>query len=281
MVAIINNFGGFYSRELYFHVKKTGAVIHLPCVNESQYLTSITGTDVYIGFIHVQGLEEALTLQMVDERNRHDNYQHLQDFIDQIKPGIEQLNILIRIGAFRFTGKNKKELLWEANFLQKKNDKHTVDSLLFKEAPVSFHLPALSQQPFDDAIDEIELVGFPICNVFELVDDDPNNYMPANEIENYLGEEVMVLGYLITSKPVRTIKNETMFFHTFIDAAGDWLDTVFFPQTALRYQLTGRGFYSLKGKVIEEFGMYTVDVSYCKKVGIKDRAGKANELLKV
>jgi hypothetical protein len=26
--------------------------------------------------------------------------------------------------------------------------------------------------------------------------------------------------------------------------------------------------------------VYTVDVSYCKKVGIKDRAGKANELRK-
>jgi hypothetical protein len=57
--------------------------------------------------------------------------------------------------------------------------------------------------------------------VFELVDDDPNTYMPANEIEKHLGEEVMVLGYLVTSKPVRTVKQETMFFHTFIDAAGD------------------------------------------------------------
>jgi hypothetical protein len=170
--------------------------------------------------------------------------------------------------------------LWEANFLQKKNDKHTVDSLLFKEAPVSFHLPALSQQPLDDAIDEIELLGFPICNVFELVDDDPNKYMLASEIEQHLGEEVMVLGYLITSKPVRTIKNDTMFFHTFIDAAGNWLDTVFFPQTALRYPLSGKGFYSMKGKVIEEFGVYTVDVSNCKKMGIKDRAQNANELLK-
>jgi DNA-directed DNA polymerase III PolC len=112
MVAVINNFGGFYSRELYFHeLKKTGAVIHLPCVNQSQYLTAITGADVYMGFIHVQGLEEVLILQMIDERNKHGNYEHLQDFIERIKQGIEQLNILIRIGAFRFTGKNKKELL--------------------------------------------------------------------------------------------------------------------------------------------------------------------------
>src|SRR5919112_1735863 len=147
-------------------------------------------------------------------------------------------------------------MLWEANLLQQKNAKCGVDSLLFKEAPIAFQLPALSQQPLDDAIDEIELLGFPLCNVFELVDDDPNKYMCANEIEKHLGEEVMVLGYLITSKPVRTIKNDTIFFHTFIDAAGDWLDTVFFPQTAIRYLFTAKGFYSMKRKVVEEFGVF-------------------------
>src|SRR5687768_589357 len=52
-------------------------------------------------------------------------------------------------------------------------------SLIVKEAPVSFHLPALSQQPLDDAIDEIELLGFPLCNVFELVDNDRNTYLSA------------------------------------------------------------------------------------------------------
>ena len=131
MVAVINNFGGFYSRELYFHeLKKTGASLRLPGVNESEYLTSIHDADVHIGFIHVQGLEEGLISTMIDERNKNGNYQHLQDFIERVKPGLEQLNILIRIGAFKFTGKNKKELLWEANFLQKKNSKHTACSCL-------------------------------------------------------------------------------------------------------------------------------------------------------
>jgi DNA polymerase III alpha subunit len=233
-----------------------------------------------MGFIHVQGLEKALILQLIEERTKNGIYQHLQDFIERVKPGIEQLNILIRIGAFRFSGKNKKELLWEANFLQKKSSKHSVDSLLFKEAPISFHLPALNHQPLDDAIDEIELVGFPLSNVFELVDEDPNKYLPADEIAKHLGKEVNVLGYLITTKPVRTIKNDTMYFHTFIDAEGDWLDAVCFPQTAIRYPVTGKGFYSMKGKVVEEFGVYTVEVNYCKKVGIKVRGQRANELMK-
>lgn len=279
MVAVINNFGGFYSRELYFHeLKKTGAIIHLPCVNQSGNLTSIHGIDVYMGFIHVQGLEETLITNIIEERNRNGNYLHLQNFIERIKPGIEQLNILIRIGAFRFTQRNKKELLWEANFLQKKNSKHSTASVLFTDKPITFNLPVLQQQPLDDAIDEIELLGFPLCNVFELVNDDVSKYTPAVAIEKYLGKEVHVLGYLITSKPAHTIKNETMYFHTFIDAAGDWLDTVFFPQVARFGNVTGKGFYTMKGKVIEEFGVYTVDVHYCKKVGIKERTQKANEL---
>ena len=281
MVAVINNFGGFYSRELYFHeLKRTGAVLHLPCVNNSQHYTCISGKDVFVGFVHVDGLEQALVENIIAVREQHGPYLHLQHFIERLQPGIEQLNILIRIGAFYFTGRNKKQLLWEANFLQKKNAKHDTHSVLFTEPPINFQLPTLPQHPLDDAIDEIELLGFPVCNVFELVDDDTAEYLPASQLEQNLGKQVKVLGYLITSKPVHTVKKETMYFHTFIDAHGDWLDTVFFPQVAKYGNVAGKGFYSMTGKVIEEFGVVTVDVSYCKKVGLKDRREAANQLHK-
>lgn len=272
MVAVINNFGGFYSRELYFHeLKKTGAIVHAPCVNQSNFLTSIQVKDVWVGFIHIDGLEKESSELIIENREKHGIYQHLQDFIERLQPGIEQLNMLIRIGAFRFTGRSKKELLWEANFLQKKNSKHSVASILFKEKPIAFTLPELKQYPLDDAIDQIELLGFPLCNPFEMVNDDPGNYVAATDLDKHFGKEIIVLGYLITSKPSRTIHNETMFFHTFIDAAGDWLDTVFFPPTARQYNVNGKGFYAMKGKVIEEFGVFTVDVRHCKKIGIKTR----------
>jgi len=186
------------------------------------------------------------------------------------------LNILIRIGAFRFTGKSKKELLWEANFLQKKNSNHSTAASLFKEKPLEFRLPILQQNPLDDAIDEIELLGFPLCNVFELADDDLSKDVPAAEISNHLGKEVLVLGYLITSKPVNTVHNETMVFHTFLDSAGNWLDTIFFPPVVKRTQVNGKGFYRMQGKVVEEFGVFSVEVSYAKKLGIKSREQKPN-----
>ncbi len=125
MVAVINNFGGFYSTELYFsELRKTGAGIHLPDVNESEYFTSIKGNDVYTGFVHIKSLQQEMAEKIVNERKRSGSYMHLQDFIERTNCTKEQLNMLISMGAFRFTGKSKKKLLWEANFLQKKNKVH-------------------------------------------------------------------------------------------------------------------------------------------------------------
>jgi DNA-directed DNA polymerase III PolC len=269
MVAVINNFGGFYDRELYFHeLKKTGARIHLPCANHSTQLTRLTGTDVYMGFIHVQALEEGLTKKLIDERNVSGPFTSLQDFIERIQPALSQLNILIRVGAFRFTGKNKKELLWEANFL-KKQVQEAPAAKLFQEQPKQFHLPVLAQHPYDDALDEIELLGFPLCNVFELVDADLTQFVKASELPQWAGKEVTTLGYLITTKPVRTRKREVMLFGTFIDREGAWLDTVHFPEVQSRYPLIGKGFYRIRGKVVEEFGVYTIEVKHCTKMGRK------------
>jgi DNA polymerase-3 subunit alpha len=272
MVAVINNFGGFYSRELYFHeLKRAGVRVHAPCVNHSEALTRIEGTDVHMGFIHIQGLEESLVQGLICQREQGGIYTGLADFVERLQPGLEQLNLLIRIGALRFTGKNKKELLWEANFLQKKVPSRTAVPL-FEEPPRTFRLPPLTVHPMDDALDEIELLGFPLSPVFDLVDDDPALYVAAADLHLHTGRTVTVLGYLVTTKDLHTVKKDTMHFGTFIDARGDWLDTVHFPPVARRYPFNGKGFYRMKGKVTEEFGVYAVEVSWMKKIGIRERA---------
>ncbi|MEJ7769290.1 MAG: DNA polymerase III subunit alpha [Chitinophagaceae bacterium] len=273
MVAVINNFGGFYNTELYFHeLKKTGALVVPPCVNKGDYLTSIKNEQVFVGLIHLQGMEEQVAMLILEERSRHGEYLHLQDFIERTNIGIEQLNILIRISALRFTGKNKKELLWEANFLQKKNKQHVpVHSSMFREPPIEFRLPQLKQHPLDDAMDEIELLGFPLGNVWNLVDVDLSNYLGSKDMPDFLHKTITMIGYFVTTKPVRTVKGENMQFGTFLDKQGDWIDTVHFPDSAKQYPFQGKGFYILKGKVVEEFDVYSLEVNYCWKTGIKGR----------
>jgi DNA-directed DNA polymerase III PolC len=274
MVGVINNFGGFYSTELYFYeLQRTGARIHPPCVNNSAQLTTIRDKDVYVGFIHIQGLEDSLILRIENERNHYGSFLSLYDFIERTGIGMEQLNILIRVGALRFTGKNKKELLWEANFLHKRSPQKipAAAGALFEETPDTFVLPTLYQHPLDDAMDELELLGFSLCNPFVCLDDDVHRYPAATVMTGNAGKEITLMGYLVTLKHIRTLRGERMFFGTFLDAWGNWLDTVHFPESAFKYPLQGRGFYKVTGIIMEEFGTYSLNVHFMEKAGIKSR----------
>ena len=51
-----------------------------------------------------------------------------------------------------------------------------------------------------------------------------------------------------------------MYFGTFLDQDGQWLDTVHFPPVAKRYPFRGKGIYRITGKVVEEFDFLSIEV---------------------
>ena len=273
MVAVINNFGGFYPTSLYFYeLIKIGASVHLPCANQSNYLTQIHGRDVYVGLVHIKELGKDVALQIIDERARHGPYMQLQDMVERTAVTLEQLNMLISIGAFRFTGKNKKQLLWEANFLRKKGRQHLPSrNSLFLDKPIDFPLPELSNDPVQDLYDEMEILGFPLRNPFDLADVDYSQYPPASSIPQHAGKSVTLVGYFITDKLVPTKSGQPMSFGVFIDPHLDWIDTIHYPEALRQYPLQGKGFYRLTGNVTEDLGFYSIEVKQMKKIGYKER----------
>ncbi len=62
-----------------------------------------------------------------------------------------------------------------------------------------------------------------------------------------------------------------MYFGTFVDKDLDWIDTVHFPDVVKRYPINSSGFYKITGKVVEDFGVYSIEVSKMIKVGYKNR----------
>jgi DNA polymerase-3 subunit alpha len=228
---------------------------------------------VYTGFVHIRSLQEKTIQQIIEERKTGGVFLHLQDLIERTAIGLEQLNILVSIGALRFTGKTKKQLLWEANFLQKKNKTHIpVSDSLFEEKPVSFSLPELIDNAIDDLYDQKEILGFTLSNPFALVEEEADKYLPAKEIGDHFGKIVTVLVYFIASKHVQTKNNDVMFFGTFIDKDLDWVDTVHFPETARLYPLHSSGFYKITGRVVDDFGVYSIEARKLVKVGLKKRS---------
>ena len=114
----------------------------------------------------------------------------------------------------------------------------------------------------------MEILGFPLCDPFSLIDIEKEKFIVANDLHGHHGKQVEVVGYCITQKPVRTIKGQMMQFGTFLDHEGNWMDTVHFPDVTNRTPLTGKGYYHMKGKVVEDFGVYSVEVNWMRKIGM-------------
>ena len=171
MVAVINNQGGFYRTEVYVHeARMAGATIHNPCVNKSTYETTLYGTDVYLGFMHLQSLDSKMALFLEADRDKNGDFTSLEDFINRIPMGIESIKILIFIGAFRFTGKTKNQLLVIASLLLNNLKPENKNLMLIQEPVKEFKLPNLERSLYEDAFDEIDLLSFPVsCTVFDLL----------------------------------------------------------------------------------------------------------------
>ncbi len=270
ITAVINNFGGFYHTWVYFNeARRQGANIELPCVNNSEFLTTIKGKSIFIGFIHIANFENKTGRRIQSEREGNGKFLSLEDFILRVSPGIEQLILLIRVNALRFTGKSKAELLWEAHMLMNKAVPNAEKSL-FYTPPRQYVLPKLEHSAIEDAYDEIELLGFPVTiSYFDLLKTKFRGEIFAKDMLANVGRKVRMVGHLVTLKYIRTVKKEWMHFGTFFDDKGDFFDTVHFPNSLRNYPFKGKGVYLMFGVVTEEFGFATLTVEKLAKLPLK------------
>ncbi len=270
MTAVINNFGGFYRSEIYFHeARRQGAHIELPCVNHSNHVNRIQGNTIYMGLVHIQHLEHKTAQCIMHERLRHGPYLGLEDFAGRTGTTTEQLVILIRTTALRFTGIPKSHLLWKA-YLLAGNKTNSLPKLFTIPADGKFKLPEPETGPVPEAYDEMELLGFTVSmSPFDLLQTSFRGEIFAREMLSSDGREVRMLGWLVTTKYVRTIKKETMYFGCFIDHEGRFFDTVHFPAVNRQYPFRGRGVYLLKGQITQEFGQPSLNVHKMARLPVK------------
>lgn len=260
MVAVLNNGGGFYRSEFYVHeARMMGANIHPPCINKSKNINTIYGKDIYLGFGYLRELENRVAERILKERELKGNFNSLEDFLNRMVISIEQVGILIRIDAFRFTGINKHELLWKAHLLLNKSMK--VDHpKLFAPTHRQFAIPKLHTTDLEMAFTQLELLGFSLCSPFDLLVETPKNKKGSADLEAYLDKHIDLYGYLVTVKNTKTHTGKAMYFATLIDQHGKVFDTVLFPPIAAKYSFRGKGIYRFYGKVVSEFGFLSIEV---------------------
>ncbi len=308
MVAVANNFGGFYSTEFYLHeAKRHGAVIEAPCVNVSGELCSLhrdrqwpvvrcqgvpnhgprTNPRIFLGLANIKSLTDETVQLLLRERGRNGPFKGLEDLLRRVPLPLEQARILIRCGALRFTGRSKPQLLWDLALLHAgpENAAAIMDLFISKvEEPV---MPELHHFPLADAYDELELLGFPLCDPFSLVDGadadgrrgldqqpatsnqqtgPPLPTILKKDMHRHLGRRVQMLGYVVHVKSTTTQQGQRMSFGCLIDPAGELWDSIQFPAVAARFPFRGRGVYRLTGVVEEEYGHYSLRAQALEKL---------------
>ncbi|MDL2141706.1 DNA polymerase III subunit alpha [Flavobacterium tructae] len=267
MVAVINNQGGFYRTEVYVHeARMSGAIIHNPCINKSEVEATLYGKDVYLGLMHLQGLQSEIAQYIIGERKAHGEYISLEDFIKRVPIGIEGVQLLIYIGAFRSTGKAKNELLVTARRIMMHFKPEHRQPMLLPEPVREYKLPELKRSPFEDAFDEIELLGFPVSvTPFNLLKTSYRGAVMACDLIKYHKKQVKMLAYLVSRKHVPT-KRGAMYFGTWIDANGEFFDTAHFTGSLKKYPFKGGGCYLLLGTVEVDYHFPTITISKMEKM---------------
>lgn len=273
MVAVLNNRGGFYKGERWVYVnelRKAGANVHLPCVNHSEERVIIKGIDAYLGLGDIMGLEGSIQEAIPVERRCNGPFLSFEDFVKRTAITLEQAIILIRVGALRFTGKSKKELLWDVyhHLGNKPAVKQTAE--LFSVPAKDYKFTLITQTDLENAYDEIEFLGYPVTlNISDLMRSIYRGNVMSSNLRDYVGQTVKLTGLYVCNKEVPTKNNTKMWFGTFLDLDGNWIDTVHFPNNTPANPFRGMGCYLIEGTVVEEFGFASIEVKQFARLPVK------------
>ena len=91
-------------------------------------------------------------------------------------------------------------------------------------------------------------------------------------MEEHFGRMVWMIGYLVVTKDVKTSNKELMHFGHFVDSKGMTFDSTHFPSSLKFYPFKGKGFYLMKGKIDNDFGYPSLEVTVMHKLAMVNRS---------
>ena len=254
VVAVISNQGGYYSSFAYLSEgRRMGLTILPPDLNASDWAYTGAGKTVRIGLMQLKGLEEAFAKRIVSERQARGAFRSLAEVLHRLKPDREQAALLIQAGCCdSIAGElTRPALLWRlfASFSEKR----------------AISIPIPPEYTFEQRLTlELKLFGFPLsCHPLDLFADilARTPHIEAKGLFQHIGEEVTVIGWLVTEKVIVTKKGEPMEFLTLEDQTALY-DAAVFPDVYRRFchLLATNHAYVVTGLVEEQFSTVTLTV---------------------
>lgn len=275
MAAVLTNGKGFYSPLVYvLECHRLGIPLLPPSINEpgpefmvvtkppalqnsTAATASAAGSKIRVPVVQVKGLTTR-TKDMLLQEHARGRFVSLCDFLRRVQPLAEEVEALIRVGAFDEFGKTRTAQFWEfkenmassrENPVQPQKTKTSDDvaALPFRQLwllpPVGGDRlpPGCRVEPgrFQRLQAEEELLGYPATgHPLELFPDIAwDTYCPVNRLSQHLGEQIVTCGLVIEQRLFHQVTGEPMKFLTLADWTGV-VETELFAKTYQSYGLS-------------------------------------------
>ncbi len=275
MAAVVSNQGGYYSTFAYLSEgRRMGLTILPPDINASTWAYTGSGKTVRVGFMQINGLQEDLAKQLIAEREMNGLYRSLADLLGRVILEYPQAKLLIKAGCLdSIAGElTRPALLWR------------IFASYSTKPPGYIPIPTeySSQKVLHH---ELELFGFPLrCHPLDLYRDAcaATPHILTKDLSRYVGQEVTLIGWLITEKIVSTKKGEPMEFMTLEDQTAIY-DATVFPNTYRQYchLLATNQAYILTGFVEERLCTVTVTARTLRLLSTHDIEARSEPIKEV
>jgi len=241
MAAVLTNGKGFYHPLVYvLECHRLGLKLLPPSVNEPGPAFVPHGKSIRVPLTRVKGLTTRTTDALLNARERGP-FTSMADFFHRVAPSGEELEAMIRVGAFDEFGETRTRQFWQAQHLLKTFGGVEPNQGWLIPPPGLEHLPGipLNEPTRRERLEaETDLFGFAVSgHPLELFADVAwDTYCPVSRLGEHVGEEVTTCGLIVEQRVHHQVTGEPMKFLTLADWTG-MVETELFAETYRSYGL--------------------------------------------
>ena len=288
MAAVLSNQGGYYRPGAYIsESRRMGLLVEGPDINCSRRKYYGTGRRLVIGLMAVKGFSASGAEAIIRERDRGGEFKNLDDFSRRVKPGRDDIIALCPAGVFDSISCGMSRAMQARLLLKMGNKKSEIGNRELFETETSYTKKTIPHSPFPSSNsipsqnllwEEYRALGFlrrlhPLALWKEHIL--PLKRVRARHIGEFLGQNVIMLGWPITQKEVWTKDGLTMSFLSLEDETGIY-ETVIFPQIYDRYNrlLFDQRPLLVHGKPMSDEGAISLEISKIEALQVRRAAGE-------
>lgn len=242
MAAVLTNGKGFYHPLVYIlESHRLGLKFLPPSVNQPGPAFVPHDNAIRVPVTRVKGLTTRTTEAMLQAREQGE-FTSLANFFHRVDPTAEELEAMIRAGAFDEFGEMRTRQFWQAQHLVKTYSCTAQPEQGWLIAPPGLEqlvsVPLTEPTRLEQLQAETELFGYAVSgHPLELFPDVAwDSYCPVNRLGEFIGKTVTTCGLVVEQRTHHQITGEPMKFLSLADWTGI-VETELFAQTYKNYAL--------------------------------------------